>query len=172
MRLYLISAQILIIMLLGGCSCDKSLPPPPVDETFYLNLTPASNVIAPDDTITLTGSINSVENLFAVAFDLAFDSTMFNFVSVSLPPAGLLGNSAMSFSNTIAGGVSISLGKTQTAGNDNISGSGTLFEATFTAAAPGTTAVQYQNMYIIDESGAENPDIGNLILNDAEIIIQ
>jgi len=172
MRICLIICVISTILMVGGCDCDKSTPPPPVDETFYMDLTPASNVIAPDDTVTLTGSINSVENLFAVAFDLAFDSTRLNYESVSIPAGGLLGNGAMSFSSIIDGGVSISLGKTQTTANDNISGNGVLFEVAFTGAAVGSTSVQIQNVFIIDESGAENPDMGNLILNSADIIIQ
>ncbi len=172
MRYLLIFSLMLILISFSGCDCDKSSDPPPVDETFYINLAPESSAIGPGENITLTGSINSVEGLFAVAFDLAFDSTILSFESLTIPQTGLLGSGVLNFSNTISDGVSVSLGRTQTEGDDNVSGSGTLFEITFSAVAAGTTSVQYQNVFIIDEEGAENSDIGNLILTNAEVVVQ
>lgn len=172
MRYLLIFSLILILLSFSGCECGKSSDPPPVDETFYMNLMPEASAIGPGENIALTGSINSVEGLFAVTFDLAFDSTIVAFESLTIPQTGLLGNSVLSFSNTISGGVSVSLGRIQTEANDNVSGNGVLFEITFSASGTGTTNIQYQNIFIIDEEGAENTDIGNLILNNAQVVVQ
>lgn len=172
MRYLLIFSLILILLSFSGCECGKSSDPEPVDETFYMNLMPEASAIGPGENITLTGSINSVEGLFAVTFDLVFDSTILSYESLTIPQTGLLGNSVLSFSNTISGGVSVSLGRIQTEANDNVSGNGVLFEITFSAAGTGTTNIQYQNIFIIDEQGVENSDINNLILNNAEVVVR
>lgn len=172
MRYVLIFSLTLTLLSFSGCDCDKSPNPEPVDETFYINLTPETSTIDQGENITLIGSINSVEGLFAIAFDLVFDSTVLSFESLATPQTGILGNSVLSFSNLISGGVSVSLGRVQTEGNDNVSGSGTLFEITFSAVAAGTTIIQYQNIYIIDQDGAENSDIDNLAPSNAEVIVR
>ena len=156
----------LSILIIG---CGKTPRP---DLTFHIELTPENITADVGDTLTLTGSINSVENLFAISFDLVFDSTVVNFQSLSLPQDNILGENSISFSNEIEGGVSISLGRTQSAGNDNISASGVLFAADFIAAGVGTTEIQYQNVYIIDENGDENADLGAVSLRGAEIIVR
>ena len=122
--------------------------------------------------MTLTGSINSVENLFAISFDLVFDTSIVSYLSISIPQNSILGQNSISFSNQINDGVSISLGRTQTSGNDNVSASGSLFEADFIAVDTGTTEIQYNNVYIIDEAGAENGELEVLELNGAEITIR
>jgi len=140
-----------------------------VDQTFYIDLTPADATAAVGDTLTLTGSINSVEGLFAISFDLIFDTSVVVFESLSLPSGGILGQNSIIFSSEIDSGVSISLGRTQTSGNDNISASGDLFVADFLVIGPGTTEIQYRDVYIIDEDGAENPDLGVLEVRSAVV---
>jgi len=148
-------------------SCSDSTRP--VDQTFYIDLSPAEVTAAVGDTLTLTGSINSVEGLFAISFDLIFDTSVVVFESLSLPSGGILGQNSIIFSSEIDSGVSISLGRTQTSGNDNISASGDLFAADFLVIGPGTTEIQYRDVYIIDEDGAENPDLGVLEVRGAVV---
>jgi len=147
-------------MAVGIVDCSKSSKP--VDQTFYIDLTPADTTAAVGDTMTLTGSINSVEGLFAISFDLVFDTSVVVFASLSLPSESILGQNAIIFSSEIDSGISISLGRTQTSGNDNISASGHLFSADFLVTGQGMTEIQYRDVYIIDEDGAENPDLGVL----------
>ena len=164
----------LVIFSAAFCAmdCSKSSRPEPVDPTFYVNLTPAEVVADVGDTLTLTGSINSVEGLFAISFDLVFDTTVVVFESLSMPSNGILGQNAIGFSAEIDSGISVSLGRTQTAGNDNVSASGVLFEADFAVVGTGETEIQYRDVYIIDEDGAENTDLENLLLRSTIITVR
>lgn len=160
MRTHLLILVTILITAFYGFDCSKSTKPDPVDETFFINLTPADIAAGVGDTLTFTGSINSVEGLFAITFDLVFDTTVVVFESLSIPSNGILGQNSISFSGEIDGGVSVSLGRTQTSGNDNVSASGILFEVVFIVVGEGTSEIQYRDIYIIDEDGAENPDLG------------
>jgi hypothetical protein len=155
-----------------GFDCSKSTKPDPVDETFYIALTPADIVAGVGDTLTFTGSINSVEGLFAISFDLVFDTLVVVFESLSLPSNGILGQNSISFSGEIDGGVSVSLGRIQTAGNDNVSASGVLFEVDFVVVGAGTTEIQYRHIYIIDEDGTENSDLGAIEARGTAVEVQ
>jgi hypothetical protein len=155
-----------------GFDCSKSTKPDPVDETFYIALTPADIVAGVGDTLTFTGSINSVEGLFAISFDLVFDTMVVIFESLSLPSNGILGHNSISFSGEIDSGVSVSLGKTQTSGNDNVSASGILFEVVFIVVGEGTSEIQYRDIYIIDEDGTENPDLEAIEARAAAVEVQ
>ena len=160
MRTYLSILFIILTMAVGIVTCSKSSKP--ADQTFYIDLAPAEITATVGETLTLTGSINSVEGLFAISFDLVFDTSVVVFESLSLPSGGILGQNSIIFSSEIDSGVSISLGRTQTSGNDNISASGDLFLVDFIVIDTGITEIQYRNVYIIDEDGAENPDLGVL----------
>ncbi|UCC78234.1 MAG: hypothetical protein JSW64_08045 [Candidatus Zixiibacteriota bacterium] len=156
----ILTGLIILNALIFGCG--KTTKPDAPDETFYINLTPANITADVGDTLTLTGSINSVEGLFAISFDLVFDTSMVVFESLTIPSNSILGQNSISFSNQIVDGVSVSIGRTQTSGNDNVSASGPLFVAKFIAISPGTTQLQYRDVYIIDENGAENWELGGL----------
>jgi hypothetical protein len=150
--------------------CNKSSRPEPVDDSFYISFIPDSVSADIGDTIALTGYINSVENLFAISFDLIFDTSVVDIQDLSLPPNGVLGQNALSFFNAIDGGVSVSLGRIQTSANDNVSASGSLFEIDLVAMASDTTIIIYQNVYIIDENGAENGELAGLERRGAKVI--
>lgn len=162
----------LLILSAVVFGCGKSPKPVAPDETFYINLTPEDLTADIGDTLTLTGAINSVENLFAISFDLVYDTTIVNFLSISLPQSSILGQNTITFSNPIEGGVSISLGRIQSSGNDNVSASGPLFEVVFIAVGSGASEIQYRDIYIIDEDGAENGELGDIEKRATELIIQ
>jgi len=162
----------LLILSVVVFGCGKSPKPVAPDETFYINLTPEDLTADIGDTLSLTGAINSVENLFAISFDLVCDTTIVAFQSLSLPQGNILGQNSISFSNEIEGGVSISLGRIQSSGNDNVSASGPLVEVVFIAVGPGATEIQYRDVYIIDEVGAENAELGGLEHQDAIVTIR
>lgn len=167
---------IILILVLSaafyGTDCSKSTKPEPIDNTFYVALTPVEINAGVGDTLNLTGSINSVEGLFAISFDLLFDTSVVVFESLSIPSNSVIGQNSISFSSEITGGVSVSLGRTQTSGNDNISASGALFEMSFIVMGIGSTEIQYRDVYIIDEDGQENMDLGNLELRNTLITSQ
>ena len=162
----------LLILSVVVFGCGKSPKPVAPDETFYINLTPEDLTADIGDTLSLTGAINSVENLFAISFDLVYDTSIVSYLSISIPQNSILGQNSISFSNEIEGGVSISLGRIQSSGNDNVSASGPLFEVVFIAVGPGATEIQYRDVYIIDEVGAENAELGGLERRGTELIIQ
>lgn len=147
------------LIAMSAENCSKSSKPEPVDESFYIDLTPSEVVATVGDTLAFTGSINSVEGLFAISFDLVYDTSVMAFGSLSLPSNSILGQNSISFSSDIDDGISISLGRVQTSGNDNVSASGVLFEIDFIAIGSDTTGVRYRDVYIIDEEGVENPDL-------------
>jgi len=167
-RLITITA-IISLLSISFSGCSKSPKPDQPDETFYIDLTPEEVRGNIGDTLILTGSINSVKNLFAISFDLVFDTTVVAFQSLALPQGNILGQNSISFSNGIDGGVSISLGRIQTGANDNISASGSLFEINFTASGEGSTEILYQNIYIIDQDGVENEDLENIVAHSAQV---
>ncbi|UCE66050.1 MAG: hypothetical protein JSU85_14545, partial [Candidatus Zixiibacteriota bacterium] len=152
----------LLILSVVVFGCGKTSRPDAPDETFYINLTPEDLTADIGDTLILTGAINSVENLFAISFDLVFDTSIVSYLSISIPQTSILGQNSISFSNQIEEGVSISLGKIQSSGNDNISASGPLFVVNFIAVSAGATEIQYRDVYIIDEEGEENAELGEL----------
>lgn len=164
----LMGSIILLILIFG---CGKTPKPDAPDEIFYIDLSPDSIAAGIGDTLSLTGSINSVEGLFAMSFDLVFDTSIVAFISVSLPQNSILGQNAISFGNEIEGGVSISLGRTQTEVNDNISASGQLFVVDFSVSGAGSTEILYQNIYIIDQDGVENPDLENIEARGAQVTV-
>jgi hypothetical protein len=151
-----------------GLNCSKSSKPEPIDETFYIAFTPADVAAGVGDTLTFTGSINSVEGLFAISFDLLFDTMVVVFESLLLPSDGILGQNSISFSGEIDGGVSVSLGRTQT----NVSASGLLFEVGFVVVGTGTTEIQYRDIYIIDEDGVANAELGTLEVRGAVVDVR
>jgi len=162
----------LLILSAVVFGCGKTSRPDAPDETFYINLSPRDLVADVGDTLTLTGAINSVEDLFAISFNLVFDTSIVAFLSLSSPQNSILGQNAISFANDIEGGVSISLGRIQTGGNDNISASGALFEANFIAGGTGSAEIQYRDVYIIDEVGTENAELGELETSGTELLVQ
>lgn len=162
----------LLILSVVVFGCGKTSRPDAPDETFYINLTPEDLTADIGDTLILTGAINSVENLFAISFDLVFDTSIVSYLSISIPQTSILGQNSISFSNQIEEGVSISLGKIQSSGNDNISASGPLFVVNFIAVSAGATEIQYRDVYIIDEEGEENAELGELERRGTGLIIR
>jgi hypothetical protein len=161
-----------IIFSICVLQCSKTSAPEPPDETFYIDLLPDSVAVDIGDTLTLTGSINSVENLFAISFDLVYDTVMVDFLLISLPSNSILGSNSINFSNRIDGGVSVSIGRTQSSRDDNISASGPIFVVKFIAIGSGTTAIQYRDVYIIDENGIENGDLAVLEMRGAGVDVR
>lgn len=164
--------SVLLLLAIFGMECSKSSRPEPVDDTFYISFIPDSVQAAVGDTIILTGFINSVENLFAITFDLVFDTSFVTFQSLTLPPDGIMGQNALSFSDEIDGGVSVSIGRVQTSANDNVAASGPLFEAKVIAAAAGSAEIMYSNIYIIDENGQVNGDLAGLDKRSLDISVR
>jgi hypothetical protein len=165
----IIAGMLILSVIVFGCG--KTSRPDAPDETFYIDLTPEEITSNIGDTLIFTGTINSVEDLFAISFDLIFDTSIVAFLSLSLPQNSILGQNSISFSNQIGDGVSISLGRMQTSENDNISGSGFLFEVIFIAVGSGATEIQYRDVYIIDEVGVENGELGEMERQSAIISI-
>ena len=162
----------MLIFAAAVFGCGKTPRPEAPDETFYIDLTPENLTANVGDTLTLTGAINSVEGLFAISFDLVYDTSIISIIDVSLPSQGILGQNAISFYENIDDGASISLGRTQTSGNDNVSASGPLFVVRFEAVSAGSTEMEYRDIYIIDETGQENGDMGVLELRGVGIVIE
>lgn len=160
-----------LVLAISGMDCSKSSRPGPVDDTFYVSFIPDSVQANVGDTLILTGYINSVEGLFAISFDLVFDTSFVTCQSLALPPDGIMGQNALSFSDGIDGGVSVSIGRIQTSANDNIAASGPLFEVKFIAAALGNAEIMYSNVYIIDENGQVNGDLARLDMRVLYIFI-
>ncbi|MCP4631492.1 MAG: hypothetical protein GY855_01090 [candidate division Zixibacteria bacterium] len=162
----------ILILLSGFTDCSKKSTEPVVDDTFYINLSPQNNTIAIGDNIVLKCRINSVEDLFAVVFDITFDTAFVKVDTVIFRDSGLLGENTISFYSNITEGISVSVGKTQTTNNDNVSGNGELFEVTFTGIYQGVSEIDFENIIMVDEEGVSNPDIINLEIRSSEIIVQ
>ena len=171
MRTVIISCLLILLVSTAGCDTKNSLRPEN-DDTFYLALTPQHNSTAAGRNVTLVGRINSVENLFAVSFDVNFDTTVLSFHSAYMRSENLLGTSgSIGFLGQTEDGVSISLGRIQTVNNDNVSGRGSLFEITFAGKSAGSTTIVFDNVLIIDEDGVANPDLSNLVTRSSLITI-
>ncbi len=142
------------------------------NSAFYIGLRPRDNYIENGSYISLILSINSVEDLFAISFDLVYDSAVAIVESAYIPSSSILeaANSIM-FYDHIPNGVSISASRLQSNMNDNVTGSGPLIMIDFLCLADGSTLVEIQNVMIIDETGEINPDLGNLVLKAGNILV-
>ncbi|MBD3169474.1 MAG: hypothetical protein GF307_08320 [candidate division Zixibacteria bacterium] len=168
---YIITSAALAILTFGCGGGSSSNGPAPAD--FYVSLTPQNDTVDIDSSTTLTGSINEVSNLFAITFDLLFDTSLVKVDTVMVPADGIWGSgSGLVFFQRNHDGISIGLGKVQTEGNDNVSGSGEFFTIDFTGNSAGSAQIVYDDISIVDENGTSNSNINNLQTKSAQIVVQ
>jgi hypothetical protein len=114
-------------------------------------------------TLYLTVEVRRVEDLFAVSFDLFYDTDVLELIDAQVSDSGLLEpSSAITFFESAEDGASVAVGRTQTPGDDDVSGDGTLLDLTFRSISAGTTTIQFSGIRIIDETGTESPCMESL----------
>jgi hypothetical protein len=142
------------------------------NEAFYVGLRPRENYIQVDEYFTLILGINSVEDLFGISFDLVFDPSLATVESAYIPSSSILeAAKSIMFFEYLEDGISVSASRIQSEMDDDVSGSGPLVAIDYLASASGFTAVEIQNVMIIDETGEVNPDLPNLLTKPATILI-
>ena len=119
-----------------------------------LSIQPVTTNASVGDTVTLDVNISNVTDLFAFQFDVSFDPTVLNTVSVtegSLLPTGgstfFLGGTIDNVGGTIANNADSLIGAIS-----GVTGSGTLAVLQFTAFAPGASAVDLGNLIFLDSN--------------------
>jgi len=162
-------AIVAMIVFLSGCSEVAA----PFSGTLAITLTPAESTIDVGEEVMLTVGVKSARNLFAVSFDIAFDSKIVVVDSVYAVPSGILGPEAIiSQIQPRPGMMCVGIGRTQTSADDCVSGTGDLVRVRFRARVAGSTRVVVPRVMIVDEDGRQNSELDECQLNEATIVVQ
>jgi hypothetical protein len=138
---------------------------------FYLSFFPEQISLTLGQRAILTANINNVENLFAISFDIIYDTLVMRAFDVGIPQQNFIGEGGLYFYHSIPGGVSFCLGKTQTDANDNLTGSGPLVEMHFIAVGQGFSQVRFNNINIVDENGGQNQHLDEMVRGSANVYV-
>ena len=144
---------------------------------FYLGMRPRSNTISVNNDATLTISINAVDSLFGITFDIEFDTSVISVDTsgaLTVPQTSILySDSTIYFYRAISTGISVSVSKVNISGvDDNVSGSGPLCQIVFTGKGSGSTDVEIDNVLIINDTGETNASLDDLVIKSSEISVQ
>ena len=161
---------IFIVLLIAGCE-KEAVEPEPENLRLYLN--PSSNNIAVGSLLELAVSIENVTELFAVSFEVTFDSSVVQIDGVDfLGSSNILGSDLVSLYQLEENLISIGLGKKQTSGNDEVSGDGSLAILFLNGTGVGTTDLNIENVQLIDENGDLIPSFDELELGSSSVVVQ
>ena len=148
-------------------------------DIFYLGFRPRSAVINVGDDTTLTVSINAVDSLFGIAFDIEFDTSVVSVDTtgaLTVPQTSILyTDSTVYFYRAIPTGISVSVSKvnsSDTSIDDNVSGRGLLCQIKFNGKSAGSTGIVFNNVLIINDAGETNSNLDSLITKPSEITVQ
>src|ERR1035437_3897701 len=117
-----------------------------------LSVSPAVNQVAVGQVFSLNVVINSVADLYAYQFDLAFNPALLN--ASAITEGAFLGSGGPTF--FLAGAIDNVNGLISSTADSlegplsGVTGSGVLTSVTFTALAPGSTSVSIFNTFLID----------------------
>ncbi len=124
---------------------------------------PTLYTFPPVDSISLSGSsrirvrLGRVIDFFAVSLIIPYDSTIVDIDTVLVSDPGIWEDPApLLFYQKIDGQISIAAGAHQTDENDNITGFGGLFDIYFRGIGVGEATIDFTDVLLVDENGAEN----------------
>lgn len=142
------------------------------ENVFYLSFYPQQRQIEINNTAAFTIGLNNVHDLFAISFDIICDTFFTRVTDVDVPPHNLLDMGGVYFYHSIPGGVSIFMGRTQTPENDNLNGGGPLINVSFRGIAAGASSIGFYNVLIVDENGAINNNMDELVRGSAAVYVR
>jgi hypothetical protein len=118
-----------------------------------LSVSPSNMSLATGQSINLDINVNSVADLYAYEFDLKFDPTVLQALSVSESAFLSAGGTTFFLPGTIdnVGGL-VTFNADSLLGFFGVSGSGTLAEFDFLAIAAGSTSIDIQNALLLDST--------------------
>jgi hypothetical protein len=124
------------------------------DSMPTLSIDPASSILSVGSNVTLDVNIANVTDLYAFQFDLSFAPSLLSAVSI-VEGTFLPGGGATFFiPGTIdnVGGTVALTADTLLGSGPGVDGSGTLAILTLTGLAPGTSAIDLSNVFLLDSN--------------------
>ncbi len=118
-----------------------------------LSIVSTNSSVSINQMVNLDVSIQSPYNLFAYQFDLSFDPTILQVLSISEGNYLQLGGPTLFFPgqvDNVGGGVTFIADSLE--GLAGVSGSGTLVGLSFEAIAPGVSSIDLQNIVLLDDT--------------------
>jgi hypothetical protein len=146
LRVAAIVAGLLLASVFALSSFADSMP--------IVSIDPASSSVSVGSNVTLDINISNVTDLYAFQFDLSFAPSLLSSVSI-VEGAFLPGGGATFFiPGTIdnVGGTVASTADTLLGPGPGVDGSGTLAILTLTGLAPGTSAIDLSNVFLLDSN--------------------
>tara|TARA_B100000131_G_C17756288_1_gene467250 strand:- start:64 stop:588 length:525 start_codon:yes stop_codon:yes gene_type:complete len=171
--------KIIFLILILIISCSD--PTNPDQEKLKLVISSSNTSISQNNFLVIDVSIENATDLFAVSFDLMYESEFLSADSVSFNQIdGIFGTDVFTYHNlTNNDTISISAGLTQTATKDSVSGNGSICQLYFTTMKTGTTNIDIlkdvNNNYelkMINENGDNTIGYDELVITNASIIIE
>ena len=139
--------------------------------TFYT--TPIVDSISVTESSTITVKLGRVIDLFTISMDILFDNTIVELDTLIIPESSIWGNGEpLLLFQRFDGGVTVGIGLWQTPEIDNITGFGPLFNIVLIGTGVGSTNVDFDSVYILDEEGVENRYLELIRTNPATIHVE
>jgi hypothetical protein len=140
---------------------------------FAAYLSPVSDTVSVDGSITLSFKMSEVIALFGASIELIYDTSSISIDSFFVPDGSIWGQHECLFYRVDSdSSVVIAISEVQTDGLDNINGSGTLFGFKVTGRRTGSYNIRLGHIFLIDEWGRENGGLPLLIRNNATIVVR
>ena len=115
-------------------------------------ISPSSLSVSSQQTFSLAVTANSISDLYAYQFDLHFDATLVQVISVTEGAFLPGGGATLFFPGTIdnVGGYLTNIADSLETAISGVTGSGTLADVSFQAIGAGTSPVNVQNLFLLD----------------------
>ena len=149
-------------------SCDKE-ENIPVDTSLSVRLIASSYEIQSGDSLTVSIEVENADSLFALSFELNFDSDLFSISTTDIASVGNLFSDPFPANPPIFisdGQVSVGFGEW---GSLQSTVSGTACYMIFTALSTGTETLYISSIEMIKKDGSEIDGLENLMIDSIEI---
>lgn len=143
---------------LAGCGADDDPGGPGRDPAPQITLETSAASLAVGEEVLLTIRIDGVTDFHAATFSVAFDTTLISLDHLELDEMFLGGDRGLSFVVRTDTGVSVGVGRTGEVPDAPPGSAGVLALLTLQGRAAGTTAVDVEDLSLVDAHGEPCPD--------------
>jgi len=165
-RILLISKYSFILLLIISCDKEENIP---VDTSLSVRLIASSYEIKSGDSLTVSVEVKNADSLFALSFELNFDSNLFSISTEDIVSVDNLFSDPFPAELPIFfsdGQVSVGFGEW---GSMQNTVSGTACYMIFTALNTGTGTLYISSIEMIKKDGYEIDGLENLMIDSIEI---
>ena len=119
----------------------------------------------------ITIEIDNAENLFAFSMVMDYNTSIVEFKESSLTSGSFWSGNLVEMSIEDENGFSVCIGLKQSVGNDGITGSGELFSFQLKGKSVNETALEFNNISLIDEDGNYIKNFDDLEITNSIIVV-